>query len=188
MSPPPNEAIQLTWHRAFYSDSDSLLASIWGASANAGGLCHAAERLDLYRRQRKIVVNWEAIGAVGEIIGAFAVVLSLLYLAIQIRSQNRESRIASVHELNESFRSATTSFQNPNLADVFARAKDDFESLPETERLQFISMVQGIMRVWEDAFHQHQQKRLNDTQWQAMVRIGKISRVFGTTDTRRSDK
>ena len=114
-------------------------------------------------------MNWEAIGAIGEIVGAFAVVLSLLYLAIQIRSQGRESRIASVHELNESFRHAITAFQNPNLADVFARAKDDFESLPETERLQFISMVQGIMRVWEDAFHQHQQKRLNDTQWQAMV-------------------
>ncbi len=114
-------------------------------------------------------MNWEAIGAIGETIGAFAVVLSLLYLAIQIRSQNRESRIASVHELNEAFRNAITSFQNPNLADVFVRAKDNFEALPETERLQFISMVQGIMRVWEDAFHQHQQKRLNDVQWQAMV-------------------
>ena len=102
-------------------------------------------------------MNWEAIGAIGETVGAFAIVLSLLYLAIQIRSQGRESRIASVHELNESFRQAITAFQNPNLADVFARAKDDFESLPETER------------VWEDAFHQHQQKRLNNTQWQAMV-------------------
>lgn len=114
-------------------------------------------------------MNWEAIGAITEIVGTAAVVVSLLYLAIQLRSQHRESRIASVHELNESFRDAITSFQNPELADLFSRAKDDFESLPETERLQFISMVQGIMRVWEDAYHQHREKRLSDRVWNSMV-------------------
>ena len=30
-------------------------------------------------------MNWEAIGAIGEILGAFAVVITLLYLALQIR-------------------------------------------------------------------------------------------------------
>ena len=30
-------------------------------------------------------MNWEAIGAVGEILGAFAVVLTLLYLAVQVK-------------------------------------------------------------------------------------------------------
>ncbi len=49
-------------------------------------------------------MNWEAIGAIGEIIGAFAVVFSLASLATQIRSQNRESRIASIHEVVEAFR------------------------------------------------------------------------------------
>ena len=30
-------------------------------------------------------MNWEAIGALGEMIGAVAVVVSLVYLAVQIR-------------------------------------------------------------------------------------------------------
>ena len=30
-------------------------------------------------------MNWEAIGALGEIVGALAVVLTLAYLAIQVR-------------------------------------------------------------------------------------------------------
>ncbi len=114
-------------------------------------------------------MNWEAVGAFGEIVGAVGVVVSLLYLAIQIRGQNRESRLASVHELTESFRNAILSFQNPNLADVFARAKTDFENLPETERLQFMSMVQHIFRVWEDAYHQYREKRLDPDLWEAMV-------------------
>ncbi len=48
-------------------------------------------------------MNWEAIGAVGEIFGALAVVVSLVYLATQIRSQNRESRIAASHEITTAF-------------------------------------------------------------------------------------
>ena len=41
-------------------------------------------------RKGRIVFNWEAIGAVGEIGGAVAVVLTLFYLAKQIR-QNTNS-------------------------------------------------------------------------------------------------
>ena len=33
-------------------------------------------------------MNWEAIGAIGEIVGAIAVVVSLMYLAIQIRTSS----------------------------------------------------------------------------------------------------
>ena len=114
-------------------------------------------------------MNWEAITAITGIIGAFGVILSLIYLARQIRSQNREARIASIHDLHESFRNSISSFQNPELAAVFVRAKENFSSLSETERLQFISMIQNIFRVWEDAFHQYHEKRLPEDIWNAMV-------------------
>jgi hypothetical protein len=34
-------------------------------------------------------VNWDAIGAVGEILGAFAVFVSLVYLAVQVRHNSK---------------------------------------------------------------------------------------------------
>ena len=34
-------------------------------------------------------MNWEAVGAIGEIVGAIAVVLSLVYLAAQIRQNTK---------------------------------------------------------------------------------------------------
>ena len=50
-------------------------------------------------------MNWDAIGAIGEILGAAAVVATLVYLAIQVRSAksaaadvNRLSRAAGVRE------------------------------------------------------------------------------------------
>lgn len=114
-------------------------------------------------------MNWEAIGAIGETVGALGVVITLIYLATQIRSQNRESRIAAVHELTEAFRGAIMSFQDPNLAAIFVRAKENFEDLPEEERLQFISMMHGILRVWEDAYYQYGEQRLDSRLWNAMV-------------------
>ena len=34
-------------------------------------------------------MNWEALGAIGEIVGAIAVVLTLGYLAVQMRQNTR---------------------------------------------------------------------------------------------------
>jgi hypothetical protein len=114
-------------------------------------------------------MNWDALGAVGEIVGAFGVVVSLLYLASQIRAQNRESRVASVHEIIEAFRGAITSFQDPQRAEVYTTALDGFSELKPAQRLQFISMVQGMLRVWEEAFYQHREDRLDDRTWKAML-------------------
>ena len=36
-------------------------------------------------------MNWDAIGAVGEMIGALAVVVTLAYLALQVRTSTMES-------------------------------------------------------------------------------------------------
>ena len=46
------------------------------------------------RRSEEVSMNWEIAGAIGEIVGAMAVVLSLVYLAAQIRVQTRESKLA----------------------------------------------------------------------------------------------
>ena len=40
-------------------------------------------------------MNWEAIAAVGEIVGATAVVVSLVYLAVQIRQNTRSNRVSA---------------------------------------------------------------------------------------------
>lgn len=44
-------------------------------------------------------MNWDAIAAVGELIGAVAVVISLLYLASQIRTSNKAARHAASREI-----------------------------------------------------------------------------------------
>jgi hypothetical protein len=44
-------------------------------------------------------MNWEMISAVGQMLGAVGVIISIIYLAAQIRNQNKESRRAAMNVL-----------------------------------------------------------------------------------------
>lgn len=50
----------------------------------------------------EVIVNWEAVGAVGEIIGGAAVVLTLAYLAFQIRYNTRATRASAREAVTQS--------------------------------------------------------------------------------------
>ena len=59
-------------------------------------------------------MNWEAIGAIGEVTGAIAVVITLIYLAVQIRQNTRGIR-TSAHQHIVSANAAITMAPAHNL-------------------------------------------------------------------------
>lgn len=46
------------------------------------------------------MINWEAIGAVGEILGAIGVIATLVYFAIRIRENSQQMKVPSVASIN----------------------------------------------------------------------------------------
>ena len=143
-------------------------------------------------------MNWDAVGAIGELIGAVAVVISVLYLAWQVRSQVQEEKVTAIHEVSEGFREGiAATFMDRQLAELFVKAKDDAQSLGEVDRLQFVAFIQRNYRVWEDAFYQRQEGRLDEAHWRSMERqyasllswpgvqwVWSIRREFYTTEFR----
>ena len=114
-------------------------------------------------------MNWDAIGAVGEIVGASAVVVSLIYLAVQVKAQNREARVASAHDIFEAFRNIALPFQNPDHAALMAKSMHEgYNNLTETERIQVIAVVIPMLRVWEEAYYQHRSERLELSIWSSI--------------------
>jgi len=107
---------------------------------------------------------------IAEIVGAVAVVVSLVYLAIQIRVQNNESRIAAMHDISVGYRDSLANFAFPDQAALFNKAIDDYDSLTHTESIQLIAILGRIFRVWEEAFMQHQAGRLDERVWRSMLR------------------
>ena len=51
-------------------------------------------------------MNWEALSALGEIAGAMAVIVTLVYLSVQIRQNTKASRVAAVQAGSGLFLSA----------------------------------------------------------------------------------
>lgn len=114
-------------------------------------------------------MSWEAAGAIGEIIGGLGVILSLVYLAIQIRAQNRESRVAAVTEWTTQWNSFLVSFaENPNLAEIWSRGVHDFASLSPTEVVQFSSQCGRLFRVGESLYDQYRQGRFDPKTWRGV--------------------
>lgn len=65
-------------------------------------------------------MNWDAIGAIGETISAIAVVVSILYLAIQIRSNTRATKASASFDATHSW--ATSNEQVPQFSDKLLEA------------------------------------------------------------------
>jgi hypothetical protein len=113
-------------------------------------------------------VSIQDIGAIGELISAIAVVFSLLYLSLQIRNQNRESQAAATHEISQAFRDSINGFASIDKADIYVRGNEDWDGLSTSEKFVLIATGQQILRVWEEAYHQHNERRLPDTIWNVM--------------------
>ncbi len=99
------------------------------------------------------MVNWDMVGALAEFGGATAVVVSLLYLARQMRHSTLQARVASFRSLSgraADWRLALVSDQSAS--DVYRRGlADGLNSLDETERVRFILIAHGMMRICEEA-------------------------------------
>lgn len=93
-------------------------------------------------------MTWDAIGAIGEIVGAIAVVASLIYLASQIRNQNnialRDSRSAISQRWNEI---AIAKVENDDVAALLNKLKSYSPTLTEDECVKAHGLAQMHLNV-----------------------------------------
>jgi hypothetical protein len=81
-------------------------------------------------------MNWEAIGAVGEIVGAIAVIATLAYLAIQVRQNTNSVQGAAELEASKQFTDWHSRITNSlELRTVWDKGAAG-ENLPDVERVQ----------------------------------------------------
>lgn len=112
-------------------------------------------------------MNWDAIGAAAELLGAIGVIASLVYLAGQIRdsreqtSQNtRAVRAAAYQQFQEQLRAIMMqALSVPSLEGVVFRGMADPEILNEEEAGRFRWWLIGVFMIYENAHYQYRTKR-----------------------------
>ena len=113
-------------------------------------------------------MNWEALGAIGELLGAVAVVVTLGYLAAQIRQNSQAVKNSAAQSLlaeaNGSLRVAAS---NPGTARAVILGQTIFEELSPEEKAQFIVWIFSWMRTIELAYFQYEQGYIDEELWES---------------------
>ena len=106
------------------------------------------------------------LGAIGEFVSALAVVMTLAYLSVQVRDQNRESRIRTVQDLihswNERLRS---SIEVPDVTDIFARGSVSYINLELKDQPRFAAILGRMTRIFEGLYIQNIEGRIDCDLW-----------------------
>ena len=113
-------------------------------------------------------MSLEDLGNIGEFVAAVAVVISLIYLAVQIRQNTRSVRMASHHSINTSLHDLSKlGASDPALAELWLKGRRDLDSLSEVERFQFEMIASWLFRLYEELFNYHRRGQIDSTFWTA---------------------
>jgi len=133
-------------------------------------------------------LNWEAIGAVGEILGAIAVFVSLLYLALQLRHSNKlqetSAQMARAEAIESSVKTWSTwrkMLTDAELSTIWRKAHDGESLDPDEEtRLHFI-----VAELTYASLGAYEKYRAADAQEYEATPPAVIAREIGTSVTMR---
>ncbi|GAG01696.1 unnamed protein product, partial [marine sediment metagenome] len=111
-------------------------------------------------------MSLEDLGNIGEFVAAVAVVVSLIYLAVQIRHNTRSVRASTyqvaVSSISDWSREVSLDSNAPR---IFSVGTIDPDQLNENERLQLYFQFVSLFRNFENLFYQHRQGMIEDSAW-----------------------
>ena len=122
-------------------------------------------------------LSLEDLGNIGELISAVAVVVSLVYLASQIRQNTRQidenTRAAQAAAFDSSISHAFVARQmiieNEKVASIYLKGLDDPESLSDEDRLRFRLTIHNILWSLWNMQSQSQVGELSAETWSAQL-------------------
>ena len=101
-------------------------------------------------------MTFDTLGNIGDFVGGIAVVVSLIYLAVQIRQNTRQvrqsvemARAAAIKGANTLEPSMLAIAQDPDLARIFREGLADYSVLEGDERLRFTMILGALVATFD---------------------------------------
>lgn len=111
-------------------------------------------------------MSWDVITSIANLVGAVAVVVSLVYLAMQVRAGTRELRTnirdSSFHSLSEwNFHIMA----DPELGWLFQTGCRDFQSLDEKSRARLVHVLYSFFKMFENMYLHSLDQSVDEGVW-----------------------
>ena len=105
-------------------------------------------------------MNWEAVGAIAEAIGVIAILVSLVYVAAQIRQSTLQfsrsveaTQLAAFeHNIESGNRMRELLILHPELAQLLLKGLDSCKELEESEKFRFGLLLRNIFSAMHGAY------------------------------------
>lgn len=110
-------------------------------------------------------MNWEVIGAVAELAGSVGVILTLVYVATQIKQANVGMRVSAKQEMSRQYGEfADQIIEDVDLAELFL-AGNEGEELDRIQRLRYFTMMEKATWQFSSMYFQQQHQALPAEEW-----------------------
>lgn len=109
-------------------------------------------------------MNWDAVGAIAELVGAIGVVASLAYLAMQIRQNTQHIDLNTKAIRTSTFQNFSDTFghfedlllENDNLGAIWVRGLNEEPDLHHVDRILFNNLANKFFRMYEALYLQYE--------------------------------
>jgi len=109
--------------------------------------------------------------AVGELIGSLAVLISLVYLAVQVRHVRKQARLDSELHLTDQMAKHTEQMgRDTDLARIVELANNSPEELTEDERRRAMWWQTSFLHMCEGLYNRHKDGQLSNEAWEPYER------------------
>jgi len=114
------------------------------------------------------MIDWEVVGAIGELIGGLAVLLTLFYLAVQIR-QNTEATRVQIRQAISDAQSSNINLRatDPHIAKLIIKSRKN-EQLDEEELLRLQFHLDATLRQFENIHAQYCAGFFPEPEWNSI--------------------
>jgi hypothetical protein len=109
------------------------------------------------------------LASLGSFVSGVAVLISLIYLALQVRQTERNQQISIRHSRVSRTVELHLALADPAMADAWLHGSGSAQKLTQTELSQFIHLCRAHFFHFEDSFYQREEGLLNDAAFETVV-------------------
>jgi hypothetical protein len=116
-------------------------------------------------------MNWDAVGAIAETVGALGVIVSLIYLALQVRQNTQQVRLGRFQETSSSLQDGFAPIYNTGNPAIWYKGHFRPDDLDEQEAYIFRMFMERQLYNVQNIIYQHEHGLIDEAVFESTISL-----------------